>query len=164
MRRKEVWATKKLHFDTPLGLSMFYHIVFRYAPFFPSSSSTPWYRLRFQTSYMDGPYQKQLASCWLNLTAKWWRVLYEDKHSDWHKKNNIWEDVHIEYPLHKQPFHMQEAFTHWMFQYHSLKVVFTMIVINSQCMRLKMNFWGIPGSKYDFVRNASNFFYSKPLT
>ena len=29
---------------------------------------------------------------------------------------------------------------------------------------LKMNFWGIPGSKYDFVRNASNFFYSKPLT
>ena len=29
---------------------------------------------------------------------------------------------------------------------------------------VKMDFWGIPGSKYDFARNASNFFYSKPLT
>ena len=29
--------------------------------FFPSSSSTPWYRLRFQTSYMDGPYHKTIS-------------------------------------------------------------------------------------------------------
>ena len=29
---------------------------------------------------------------------------------------------------------------------------------------LKMNFLGIPGLKYDLARNASNFFYSKPLT
>ena len=128
MRRKVVWATENCLMAPPGTINVLSHSVQVCAIFFrPFPSSTRWHRLHTRMV----PITKDVAICWLNLTAKWWRVLYKDKHSDWHKKNNIWEDVHIEYPLHKQPFHMQEAFTYWMFQYHSLKVVFTMIVINS---------------------------------
>ena len=32
--------------------------------------------------------------------------------------------------------------------------------VNEDQGGVKMDFWGIPGSKYDFARNASNSFYS----